>query len=273
MATHVIGPLSYIGGKRRIAAKLASLIPDHTTYVEPFAGGAQVFFHKPRSKVEVLNDLDSEIVNFLRICQRHPQELSRLLRWQPASRRLFDQHLQQPPEVLTDIERAARFLYLQKNGWGGKRTRQNFHYAVQKPASYAPASLPKRLQEVAQRLDRVQLESLPYEDILTKYDRPTTLFYCDPPYVGRSLYRFNFTDDDFARLAERLAAIRGKFLLSINDCALSRTLFRAFHCREISLAYTSTRRVPTVTELIFSNYPFPPQAQPQTPASDDPVAA
>ena len=78
----MIGPLSYIGGKRRIAEQLVALIPDHTTYVEPFAGGAQVFFHKPRSKVEVLNDLDDEIVNFLRVCQRHPQELSRLLRWQ-----------------------------------------------------------------------------------------------------------------------------------------------------------------------------------------------
>ncbi len=85
-ATDMIGPLSYIGGKRRIAKSLVSLIPAHTTYVEPFAGGAQVFFHKPRSKVEVLNDLDDEIVNFLRACQRHPHELSRILRWQAACR-------------------------------------------------------------------------------------------------------------------------------------------------------------------------------------------
>src|SRR5437667_12385468 len=107
----MIGPLSYIGGKRRIAKQLVSLIPDHVTYVEPFAGGAQVFFHKPRSKVEVLNDLDDEIVNFLRICQRHPQELSRILRWQPACRRLFEWHQQQTPAVLTDLERSARFFY------------------------------------------------------------------------------------------------------------------------------------------------------------------
>src|SRR5713101_2561055 len=102
--TDMIGPFPYIGGKRRIARQLVSLIPEHTTYVEPFAGGAQVFFHKPRSKVEVLNDLDDEIVNCLRIFQRHPQELSRLLRWQPASRRLFEWHQQQSPSPLTDIE-------------------------------------------------------------------------------------------------------------------------------------------------------------------------
>jgi DNA adenine methylase len=63
--------------------------------------------------------------NFLRVVQRHPQELARALRWQPASRRLFDQHLAQSPSLLTDIERAARFFFLQNNGWCGKRTHQN----------------------------------------------------------------------------------------------------------------------------------------------------
>jgi DNA adenine methylase len=253
----MIGPLCYIGGKRRMAAKLVSLIPDHTTYIEPFAGGAQVFFHKPRSKVEVLNDLDSEIINFLRIIQRHPQELSRLLRWQPASRRLFDQHLQQPPASLTDIERAARFYYLQNNGWSGKRTRQNFHYGVQKAPSYAPASLPKRLEQVAARLDRVQLEALPYEDILKRYDRSATFFYCDPPYVGVDLYQHNFSDEQFTELARRLRSIKGRFLLSINDCPKARVWFEGFHLMEIAFVYTALRTPGLFRELLFANYPLP----------------
>ena len=74
----MIGPLAYIGGKRRLAPALSRLLAPHVTYVEPFAGGAQVFFHKTPSRVEVLNDLDGEVVNFLRICQQHPEEL---LRW------------------------------------------------------------------------------------------------------------------------------------------------------------------------------------------------
>lgn len=65
------GPIPYLGGKSRLAERLIALFPPHTTYVEPFAGGAQVFFHKEPSKVEVLNDLDGELVNFLRICQLH----------------------------------------------------------------------------------------------------------------------------------------------------------------------------------------------------------
>jgi DNA adenine methylase len=79
------GPLSYIGGKNRLAKRLISLFPKHTTYVEPFAGGAQVFFHKEPSEVEVLNDLDGEIVNFFRVCQWHYEELVRYLRFCLAS--------------------------------------------------------------------------------------------------------------------------------------------------------------------------------------------
>ena len=253
----MIGPLSYIGGKRRIAAQLVSLIPEHTTYVEPFAGGAQVFFHKPRSKVEVLNDLDDEIVNFLRVVQRHPAELSRILRWQPASRRLFEWHQQQPATFLTDIERAARFFYLQKNTWGGKRMRRNFHFSVTKPPSYTPANLSKRLTEVAERLDGVQLESLPYETAFAQYDRQTTFFYCDPPYVGVDLYQHNLTDAQFEGLAERLRGLTGRFLLSINDCVKARTWFEGFHRLEISFTYTSTRTPEPFRELLFANYPLP----------------
>ena len=253
----MIGPLSYIGGKRRIAKPLVSLIPDHTTYDEPFAGGAQVFFHKPRSKVEVLNDLDEEIINFLRICQRHPHELSRFLRWQPASRRFFEWHQKQPPGVLTDIERAGRFFYLQKNTWGGKRTRQNFHFAVTKPASYTPSALSKRLTDVAQRLADVQIEARPYQAVLSQYDRPTTFFYCDPPYVGVNLYQHNFSDTQFEELAKRLLALKGRFLLSINDCPKARVWFEGFHRIEITFTYTSTRTPGRFRELLFANYPLP----------------
>ena len=86
----MVGPLAYIGGKNRVAAKIIALLPEHTTYVEPFAGGAQVFFHKRPSEVEVLNDLDGEIVNLLRVCQWHHEELVRYLKFTVASRSWFD---------------------------------------------------------------------------------------------------------------------------------------------------------------------------------------
>ena len=86
----MVGPLSYIGGKNRLARQVIEIFPKHTTYVEAFAGGAQVFFHKEPSKVEVLNDLDDEIVNFFRVCQAHHDELIRYFRFALVSRKWFD---------------------------------------------------------------------------------------------------------------------------------------------------------------------------------------
>src|SRR5437868_13155555 len=109
------GPLPYIGGKNRLAAKVISILPEHTTYVEAFAGGAQVLFHKVPSNVEVLNDLDFDVVNFFLVCQWHHDELLRYLRFSLVSRQMHELHVKTNPATLTDIQRAGRFYYLQKN--------------------------------------------------------------------------------------------------------------------------------------------------------------
>src|SRR5262249_30752744 len=162
------------------------------------------------------------------VCQHHSSELQRWLRWAVASRRLFEIFSAQRPETLTDVQRAARFLYLQKNSFGGRRERQSFAYTVTSKVRYSPDRLPELLERTAVRLERVQLECLPYEDVLRRYDRDSTIFYCDPPYVGARLYRTNFADQDFFSLARQLAHLRGRFLLSINDCDLTREAFSQF---------------------------------------------
>src|SRR6202158_1845256 len=101
----MIGPLAYIGGKSRLAKQIIALLPEHQTYVEPFAGVAQVFFHKQPSKVEVLNDLDGEIVNFYRVCQYHYEEFVRMLRFTLMSRKWYELLQKTRPETLTDIQR------------------------------------------------------------------------------------------------------------------------------------------------------------------------
>src|SRR6185369_6832178 len=111
----MIGPLAYIGGKNRLAKQIIALLPEHQTYVEAFAGGAQVLFHKTPSNVEVLNDLDFDVVNFFRVVQWHDEELVRYMRYCLVSRKLHEIHLATDPATLTDIQRAGRFLYLQKN--------------------------------------------------------------------------------------------------------------------------------------------------------------
>jgi len=258
----VIGPLAYIGGKRRLAPRLIALFPPHTTYVEPFCGGAQVFFHKPPSRVEVLNDLDGEVVNFLRVCREHPEELARVLQYLVPSRALFGQFAEQNPAILTDVQRAARFLYLQKNAFGGQIVRRTYHTCVVKPSNFNPTRLPNQIRRAAERLQRVQIEHWPYERVLERYDRPSTFFYVDPPYIDIQLYRHNLSQDQFVALAKRLTALRGRFLLSINDHPLARDTFGDFDVRQIVVPYTATRRVPRVSELLVSNFSWPTRLEP-----------
>lgn len=251
----MIGPIPYIGGKTRLASKIIALFPEHTAYVETFAGGAQVLFRKEPSKVEVLNDLDYEVVNFYRCCQSHYEELVRYLRFTVASRKWFDILNTTDPATLTDIQRAARFLYLQKNCFGGLVKNQHFHYGITQPSNFNPERIPKAIEETHHRLARVQIESLPYEQVLEKYDRSSTLFYLDPPYWDRKLYKFNFKENDFRAMAERLKKLKGKFILSLDDHPKVREVFNGFRMQSIKLHYTAQRESGArFGELLITNF-------------------
>src|SRR5437763_1204349 len=136
------GPLSYVGGKNRIANQIISLIPKHQTYVEPFGGGAQVLFRKNLSPVEVLNDIDGELVNFYRVCQVHHEELLRCLRFMLLSRKWYEALQNTQPGSLTDIQRAARYFFLQKSSFGGMVARQNFAAHITKHPTFTPKRIP-----------------------------------------------------------------------------------------------------------------------------------
>ena len=251
----MVGPLSYVGGKNRLAKRIIEILPRHKTYVEAFAGGAQVLFHKEPSFVEVLNDLDGEVVNFFRVCREHHEELIRYFRFVLVSRRWFDLIRAADPGTLTDIARAARFLYLLKNSFASLPTRPNYQLHVIQPPGFNLVKLPQLLENTHKRLARVQIECLPYEEILTRYDRPTTLFYLDPPYWGRALYRYNFNSRDFEFLEERLRSLRGKFVLSLNDVPDVRKLFHRFHFEDVELAYTSQRHAgKRFREVLITNF-------------------
>jgi DNA adenine methylase len=251
----MVGPLCYIGGKNRLAKKIISVLPGHVTYVEPFAGGAQVFFHKERSHVEVLNDLDRDVVNFFRVRQWHYEELTRYLRFCQVSRHLHALLSATDPATLTDVQRAGRFFYLLKNSFGGLIVKQAFHYGVTHPPNYNPERIPELIWKAHDRLQKVQLECLPYQQILEKYDRPTTLFYLDPPYWERKLYRHNFSREDFEELERRLHQVKGKFVLSLDDHPEVRKLFGGWRLAPVDIAYTAQRRAgKRYRELLITNF-------------------
>lgn len=120
-------PVPWMGGKRRLAKHILPMFPSHTCYVEPFAGGAALLFMRSEpAQVEVLNDVDGELVNFYRVVKHHMLEFCSQFRWAVTSRKVFEWCNATPPEILTDIQRAARFYYLQKLAFGAKSSGRSF---------------------------------------------------------------------------------------------------------------------------------------------------
>jgi DNA adenine methylase len=247
--------IRYVGAKSRLAAQIIPLFPAHRTYVEPFAGMARVLFAKPPSRTEVLNDLNEDIVNYLRVCQLHHSELRRCLRFSVSSRRLFDLYRRQNPATLTDIQRAMRFFYMQSTSFAGRVIGTAYGINRNPRTLLSGPRLSRLLYRTARRLERVQLECRPYHEVLRRFDREDTLFYCDPPYIGRRTYPNKFEVADYEQLAQRLSGLRARFMLSINDHPLARAAFGQFACREITARYSASPRTRTrVIELLFANY-------------------
>lgn len=235
------GPIPYIGGKHAVAKQIVALLPKHRCYSEIFVGGGQVFFAKQPAPVEILNDLDGELIGFYRVLQRHHEELIRYMRYTVVSRRYYELLKATNPESLTDVQRAARFLFLQKTSYAGRVTKQNFRTGIMNPPGLNPERLPELIEETHHRLARVLIECLPYEKVLAKYDSAESCFFADPPYFNLAHYKFNFAPDDFRLLAERLGKIRGKFVLTLNDVPQVREIFKSFKIRGIEMPYTAQK--------------------------------
>lgn len=249
------GILPYIGGKNRLANTIIDLFPPHRTYLEAFAGGASVFFRKEPSTVEVLNDKSGDVVTLFRVCQLHHEELIRYMRFMVSSRGWFDLLRKTDPTGLTDIQRAARFIYTQKNAYAGLVRNPHYKTSVVQPSGFNIERLPAIIEETHHRLARVQIENLPYEEVLRRYDSNDMLCFLDPPYYGRKLYNFNFEHEDFVVLAERLKGLKGKFILSLNDLPEVRKLFGKFKFREVDLHYTAQKKPgKRYKELLITNF-------------------
>lgn len=247
----------YIGGKRALSKRLVERIEavDHDLYAEPFVGMGGVFFRRRlRPRKEVINDISADVVTLFRLLQRHFQQLLDVLKWQVCSRADFERLMAVDPSTLTDLERAARFLYLQRTAFGGKVTGRNFGITFEGGARFDLTKLVPMLEAVHERLCGVDIERLPFAELVTRYDRPGTLFYLDPPYHGNEAdYGPGvFSATDFDRLRDLLERIQGRFIMSINDTAVIRQTFAAFDIAEVGVNYRLSGKVTAARELIIS---------------------
>lgn len=235
--THTLFP--WPGGKSRLLQHLLPLLSDnpHDCYVEAFAGGAALLFAREPAKREVLNDTHGELVRLYRVVANHLDEFIRHFRWLLTSREEFERHKRQPPECLTDIQRAVRFYYLQKTAFGGKVHGQHFGAGPTSANGINLLRIEEELSDAHLRLNRVVVEHLPWQQCVEKYDSPGTLFFLDPPYWQTEGYGNPFGLAEYEHLAETMAGLSGRAVLTINDHPDMRRLFDRFPGRTVSIHY------------------------------------
>lgn len=255
---HTATPLvPWIGGKRRLAKHILPLFPAHTCYVEPFCGAAALYFLKEPSKVEVINDINGDLVTLYRVVRHHLEEFVRQFKWAISSRQIFKWLQITPEETLTDIQRAARFYYLQRMAFGGKVEGQSFGVSTTAGPKFNLLRLEEELSAAHLRLSRTYVENLDWAECIGKYDREHTLFYCDPPYWGTEGYGVDFGLDQYDRMAGLARTIKGKMVISVNDIPEMRQAFAGLTIERAEIRYAiggSGRSKEKSGELIIRNW-------------------
>ncbi len=245
----------WIGGKRRLAKRLLPIFPDHSCYVEPFCGAAALFFLKEPVDSEVLNDINGDLVSLYRVVKHHLDEFVRQFRWALSSRQIYGWLNATSVETLTDIQRAARFYYLQKLGFGGKVEGRTFGTATTSPPRLNLLRIEEDLSAAHLRLSRTYIEHLEWSECIRRYDRPHSLFYCDPPYWGTEGYGVGFSLEEYDRMADLARTIQGRMVITVNDIPEMRKAFAGLRMETAEIQYTvggSTRSRPS-SELIITN--------------------
>jgi len=251
-----VAPLAWYGGKSRLAARIADLLPPHRTYVEPFGGAAAVLFTKTPATLEVYNDVDSGLVTFFRVLRDRPDELARALRLTPYSREEFTDCVRTWEQVEDDVERARRWYVRCRQafaassatvGWGYERTGAT--RGGTRSGSFATSV--QSLERFAERFRRVQVEHLDWREVLQRYDGPAACFYLDPPYHpetrGRDrhcCYAHELETTDHDDLVATAVALHGSVLVSGYDHESYRPLDDAgFERVRFQLQTTASRMV------------------------------
>jgi DNA adenine methylase len=253
---HATPVIPWIGGKRRLADRLIPLFPPHQCYVEVFAGGAALYFLRPvPAQTEVLNDINGDLVRLYRVLKYHLQEFVRQFEFAIVSREIFEWEKMTRPETLTDIQRAARFYYLQQLAFGGKVQGQNYG-TVTEGGSFDITRIGESLTAAWRRLGGTNVENLPWRECIERYDRPHTFFYMDPPYWETEGYGVPFPYEEYVDMASLLRSIKGKAMVSINDHPKIREAFVGLPMLELDIKYSvqNAGQRKTTGELVIANF-------------------
>lgn len=257
-------PFSYYGGKQNLCSEILKLIPEHNLYCEPFVGGAAIFFGKKPSTVEVINDTNSELINFYRVVQNNFVGLETYIRISLHSRRLHKDArvIYDNPHMFNELERAwavwvlatQSFSSMLDGSWGyDKKKATTSKKITSKRESFT--------EDYAIRLQNVQLECTDALRIIHSRDQKDAFFYCDPPYFNSDCGHYDgYSEQDFEQLLISLSKIEGKFLLSSYPSDILERYSKAnqWHHKSFSFNVSVNKgaRGKRKTEVLTSNYPI-----------------
>ncbi|MDE7425562.1 MAG: DNA adenine methylase [Lachnospiraceae bacterium] len=247
--------ISWIGGKKLLRKRILEEFPEqeiYNRYIEVFGGAGWMLFSSDRhAKMEVYNDVNGNLINLFKCTKYHPEALQKELEYTLMSReQFFDAKEQIDTRGLTDIQKAARFYILIKESFGtdlrsfGVRPKN-----IENAIDY--------ISTVSKRLNNVVIENQDFERILKTYDKKDALFYLDPPYYEtEKYYPDKFMPEDHIRLRDAIGRIKGKFLLSYNDCGYVRELYSDYNIIEVERSHNLVQgdKKPKYKELLIKNY-------------------
>lgn len=247
--------ISWIGGKKLLRKRIVEEFPEKGTfdrYIEVFGGAGWVLFSTDRhAQMEIYNDVNGNLINLFRCVKYHPEALQKELEFTLVSReQFFGAKEQMAAGSLTDIQKAARFYILIKESFGTDI----------RSFCVCPKNLENAvgyILEVSKRLRKVVIENQDFERILKTYDKESALFYLDPPYYNAEKYYVDgFTPEDHVRLKAALNKIKGRFILSYNDCGYIRELYDGYRVIEVDRANSLGRRNDKLRykEVLIKNY-------------------
>ena len=217
-----ISLVRWAGGKGRQLGDLLPFIPDGRVYVEPFGGGASVLLNRPRSEIEVYNDLDSSLVNLFTVVRddRLFERFAEMLRWTPYSREVFESSLDHEADD-DSIRAAVKFYTVLNQGISGKRLASKGDWGRARSDNFGTRwDIRKdRLGWIHDRIRHVQIECRDALDILREWDGQDTVFYCDPPYIletrsKRKYYAVERGDSYHEEMVDTLTRVEGRVVLS-----------------------------------------------------------
>lgn len=252
-------PIKWVGGKSKLTKVLLPMFPEHKGYVEVFGGAGHLLFAKEPSKWEVLNDFDSELMNFWSVIKNAKEEFIRSFDYTLVSRETFNEYKRIFKNKTEEdcIKKAHIFYYLVKAGFGANLTSPSFGVAKDR-SRLRLEQIENSINDAYKRLQKVLIENDSFENIIKRFDDKDTFFFLDPPYRNTCDYSVGkFTDDKYNLLSECCKNTKGKWLLTINEDTYIRELFKDFNIITHEVYYglsktESGRR--NFDELIITNY-------------------